>query len=435
MTDEDARVMGPDGTAAPNNRILVAPRLVVTTDKLKWRTEVRMWATSVELYAEGGDTRSKGMMSALGITLYHAVDESFRSKLDRAIAAGILKLRPAGNENPKKVQHEAVEAIIQIVAKDSVTDSIRRLVQMMRDIYACRRKATETPETFSRRFQGLALKYLNHCSSSSTEKDSQNFAMLLLENADIPSTVYSSIVTQLVSKANERGQANDDEICLATKSTLEGMKHHAQQSVMKYKNWRNSTSPQLPPIESDIILSNFELITNEIHKIIQHNECNRDTDRAKFSITLGDAADALADVKVDDVNTPTSTQPTRVQGTLLGKRYASTPHYGQNKSSRTHIPVGTGPKANSKCRSCNQIGHWWRDPICPKFSDNMRNESNRTTHRHDMTQHARIPYKPSWVGPSATDSKHVTNNDTAEILNDAQITKQDKKTLGSQTFW
>ena len=101
MTEQTAIVMDPDRTATPNHRILVAARLTTTTGKLNWRTEVSTWASSVERHAEGRETRSGGIVSALSITPYHAVDETFRSKLDRPIAAGILRLRPAENEDPK----------------------------------------------------------------------------------------------------------------------------------------------------------------------------------------------------------------------------------------------------------------------------------------------------------------------------------------------
>lgn len=372
MTNQVATVMGPGEGATPN-RILIAPRLTTTTDKLKWRTDVRMWATSVELYANGGDTRSKGMMSALGITLYHAVDEAYRSKLDRAIAAGTLKLKPDADDTPKKVQQAAIETIIEIVAKDSVTDSIRRLVQMMRDIYTCKRKTGETPAAFSRRFQGLALKYLNHCGSTSTENDSQNFAMLLLENSNIPSSVYSSIVTQLVSKANERGNKDDDKICLVTTTALQAISESANETVGNYMTWRSTPKPQLPKTDSDCVLFGFESVKEEINKIIQQNERLGTIDRSRFSITLEDAVGSFCDIKVDDVDTTSNSGPSRVmQGSLLGKRFQPYSNGGSYKSAKTHIPVGTGPKTHTKCRSCDQPGHWWRDTVCPKYNENMK---------------------------------------------------------------
>ena len=360
MTTQVATVMGPGEGATPN-RILIALRLTTTTDKLKWRTDVRMWATSVELYANGGDMRSKGMMYALGITFYHAVDEAYRSKLDRAIAAGTLKLKPGADDTPKNVQQAAIETIIEIVAKDSVTDSIRRLVQMMRDIYTCKRKNEETPAAFARRFQGLVFKYLNHCGSTSTENGSQNFAMLLLENSNIPSSVYSFIVTQVVSKANERGNKDEDDICLVTKTALQAISESANETVGNYVTWRSTPTPQLPKADSDRIFFGIESVKDEINKIIQQNNRISTVDRSRFSITLEDAVGSFCDIKVDDADTTSSSGPSRVmQGSLLGKRFQPYSNGGSCKSAKTHIPIGTGPKTYSKCRSCDQLGHWWR---------------------------------------------------------------------------
>ena len=114
------------------------------------------------MFAKGGDKRAKGLLRALGITLFNALDEIYSSKIEQAIAAGSINLEAADDDvmNPVK-QLKTVDGIIELVAQDSPTDSIRRLVKMLRDVFACVRKEGETPFNFARRFRSIALTYLN----------------------------------------------------------------------------------------------------------------------------------------------------------------------------------------------------------------------------------------------------------------------------------
>lgn len=46
----------------------------------------------------------------------------------------------------------------------------------------------------------FGLNSLNHRDTVTAEQDSQNFAMLLLENSNILASVYTTVVTQMMSK-------------------------------------------------------------------------------------------------------------------------------------------------------------------------------------------------------------------------------------------
>lgn len=145
-----------------------------------------------------------GIQNALGLTLFNALDPIFSSKVERAVTAGLVSLDLDGEDDVSATeQHKVVQNIVNIVAKDTPTDGIRLLVQMMRNVYNCTRRHRESTELYARRFQSLALEYLNHCDSAAAEQDSQSFSMLLLENANIPAPVYSTAVTQLVSNATK----------------------------------------------------------------------------------------------------------------------------------------------------------------------------------------------------------------------------------------
>lgn len=78
---------------------------------------------------------AKGILSALFLSLFNALDTVFASKVERTITAGILSLELDEDEEANHIsQQKAVQQIISIVAKDSPTDGIRRLFQMMRSV-------------------------------------------------------------------------------------------------------------------------------------------------------------------------------------------------------------------------------------------------------------------------------------------------------------
>ena len=62
----------------------------------------------------------------------------FASKVERTVTAGLVSLDFLDEgESNASAQQQAVKDIISIVAKDTPTDGIRRLVQMMINVYSC----------------------------------------------------------------------------------------------------------------------------------------------------------------------------------------------------------------------------------------------------------------------------------------------------------
>lgn len=126
-----------------------------------------MWATIVKRYAKGGDKRAKGILSSLQLTLFNALDTIFASKLERAITAGLLCLDLYEEVEINPIEKSTVvQDIISIVGKDSQTDGIRSVVQMMRNLYGCTRKSGKSTVMYARQFQSLALDYVNHCDAN-----------------------------------------------------------------------------------------------------------------------------------------------------------------------------------------------------------------------------------------------------------------------------
>lgn len=117
------------------------------------------------------------------------------------MAAGVTDLDGDDSEvqNINKQIH-VVNNIVDLIAKDSPTDGIRKLyrpsdavcedmthnfhnVKVMPQVFTSTRNNEESPAMFARRFEALELDYLNHCDTATIRQDSQNFEMLLLENA------------------------------------------------------------------------------------------------------------------------------------------------------------------------------------------------------------------------------------------------------------
>ena len=213
---ETTTVMGPafiPSSASSGSSQYSAPCLTPVTDKFIWRERVGFWVQYVRSCARGGDWRAKGVANNLGITLFMALDYSFQEVIKSAMQNGEIVLVDDGDEDEAKLdQTKIVQQIVHMVAKDSDTDGIRRLVKMNRDVYSCIRDQSESYETFAERFRGLAQTYLNHCHAGDTTQQSQVFAMLLFENAKLPTTVYNSVITVVIADAKSRQKDREEGI-------------------------------------------------------------------------------------------------------------------------------------------------------------------------------------------------------------------------------
>lgn len=303
---------------------------------------------------------------------------------------------------------KVIQQIIDIVAKDSPTEGIRRLVQMMRSVYACTRKTGESPAIYARRFQSLALDYLNHCDAVAAEQDSQNFAMLLLENAKVPSSVYSTMITQMVASASNPHKTADNTIYVISKNTL-----HAKLSKANLLLEPEGSSSSPDSAARDM----KDLITTAINS----NERHSQEDHTSFRVTLDNAVEVLTDIKVDDADAKTGNPKTKSLDSLPGKRrypegnerqdeHRPFSRYPRNKG---RIPYGQGPKAESNCRACNRPNHWYKDPEC--LLNVMRSIMQGKDIESDIV--AKLPEDARAIFKNAeANKKKVTISDIAEVI-------------------
>ena len=209
IMDSTFLVMGPAPSSAQAS-MLIPRKLTEETDKYQWCTEVKIRAQVVKLYAKGCDNRTKGMLHALGLTLYLFLQRDQRNIVDNdSRSQGVTLNLYDGTEqenltNTAKDLFKLVENIFQLVAKDSPTDGIRSLSRISKDIHQCIREKNDKPHIFARKYQEMAKQYLNLCSAGQGATESQNFAILLFENAKLQSGTFHDFFTQLITQSAAR---------------------------------------------------------------------------------------------------------------------------------------------------------------------------------------------------------------------------------------
>lgn len=102
-----------------------------------------------------------------------------------------------------------VEQIINIMAKDSAMDTIKRLPRPRKEAITCVRRSKESMSNFTVRFVLPAKSNLNLANGDRSSQESQNLAMVLLANADLLQKMFSSGIEILVTTTKcEDAQGN-----------------------------------------------------------------------------------------------------------------------------------------------------------------------------------------------------------------------------------
>ena len=101
-------------------------------------------------------------------------------------------------------QMAAVKKIISVVAKDSVSEVIKRLARLSRDAMTCMRRGGESIASYVERFSTQALAFLNLTSCDKSYGESQNLAVAMVANAKLPNTTHTAVISTLVSAAKNR---------------------------------------------------------------------------------------------------------------------------------------------------------------------------------------------------------------------------------------
>eukprot|EP00737_Agarophyton_chilense_P000191 gb/GEZJ01000219.1/.p2 GENE.gb/GEZJ01000219.1/~~gb/GEZJ01000219.1/.p2 ORF type:complete len:409 (-),score=32.31 gb/GEZJ01000219.1/:2922-4148(-) len=343
LKSNDLTVMGPAMTVSPR-KPTDPPPFDSTTVKFKWRNKVCHWGRIVKRMSDGGFKYARATWSALVDTLYLAVDDSVKQLLDHTILEGFLSLdRSEDDEDSSKM----IEKMLNIVAEDTPTENVKRLVMMMKNIHQCTRAATETPIEYARRFQGLASIYLTHSNAGNSTQNGQLFSMLLIENARLPEATTNHIVLQLVNDTTQRPFSDLKEKISVSQFRLRKL----DEEMRAIRQGIDTPSMNIEDVRAHLSSGEtiLEAICNDDLKLRQQEN--------RIHITLDAAVRAISEITVS--TTPTTKTPfIPTVTTMLGAQEKSP---GGLKD-RTRFAER---KAVTTCRACGQRGHWWRDrPSC-----------------------------------------------------------------------
>lgn len=240
--------------------------------------------------------------------------------------------------------------MLDIVAEDTPTENVKRLVVMMHDIHKCIRQSKESPIAFARRFKGLACLYMTNCNTGSSARDGQLFAMLLIENAHLPDSTTNHIILQLVNDTTKNPSSRISQNVSIPQARLSSIQQHSDALTLALQ-------------QSPMDIAGIKSYAHEIdHALAQVNEANRarQQENAQIHITLDAAVRAVSEINISSSSDMKLTAA-NIHPPAVGAMMGTPPNFKQSKIRDKF----SDRKANSTCRACGQKGHWWRDrPAC-----------------------------------------------------------------------
>lgn len=119
------------------------------------------------------------------------MDDYYQIFVEKEQLNNRLKMEPEDDDDHLKFdQHrKVVKQILLLVAKDSTSYSIRRMITFNRELFNCKRKDGESFRTFAERCRGVAQSYLSCLKRRPTHQEKQHRALVILKNARLPEKV------------------------------------------------------------------------------------------------------------------------------------------------------------------------------------------------------------------------------------------------------
>lgn len=94
------------------------------------------------------------------------------------------------------VRVKLVEGIIEVIAKESEVDKLRREVELLSEIHSCSRYDSEKPSKYVVRISSALERYINQ-TGIIDPKVSRQLATLMIQNANLTADTLTSIIFQL----------------------------------------------------------------------------------------------------------------------------------------------------------------------------------------------------------------------------------------------
>lgn len=333
-------VMGPAYTSSDNHPSTLDPPSYITnrTNKVQYKDALRTWADIIRSFAKF-DRKSEARLDMVGLIIYMSCDTDSKAKLRAAETEGVLNLKGQTND-PERIQ--LISRILDVIAAESASEKIQREVTLLNEIHQCRRQKNETPDTFANRFDGKVAEYV-HQSNDKYSSNDQQWALLMLQNANLTPDTRNSITFQLTTGAAMRDGTVSKSIIHLHSTMLTAL-------TRAYERADTTTDLETHPDAME-----------ELKSVIQEIKETMDTQRKEDipTIKFSEAVSVLRQVKVTTEHTPEAT-------TMMAKR---APEHQEENNPRKRSRIEQ-LKTNTKCLACGRQGHWYKDnPKCLRIME------------------------------------------------------------------
>lgn len=168
-------------------------------DLYAWRKKVATWADFIKYGADKGEDRQiKTIWATLAQNLYESLPDEQRMVIDHALEQD----KEFSLHNPD--QMEAVQQIVDKIAKDPPTTVVTRLMNSFVKVQNCKRNKDMSFNSFVSKFMALASEHLIHSGGTSTSQVGEVLAFTLLNNANLEKATHQTAKMQLIQTAAER---------------------------------------------------------------------------------------------------------------------------------------------------------------------------------------------------------------------------------------
>lgn len=195
-------------------QLLAPPVLSTNSDKLRWRKNVFCCAATLRACADGGYGREKEMFAVLGVHLYRSLPLLRQQLIEKNIATGDVTLNPSDSVYSNDGM-EDIDNMINIVTKDSASDSTKRLAKLCQNATTCVRSRREPMSTSIERPLLPAQTYLNQKNAAHASAESQNLATIFLLNASLSQETFLSVMASLVSATKTVSSQENERILMS----------------------------------------------------------------------------------------------------------------------------------------------------------------------------------------------------------------------------
>lgn len=284
--------------------------------------------------------------------------------------------------------------MLLLVAKDSSTEAARRLITFGRKLFNCKRTKDESFTAFAERFRGVAQEHLNCFEHKPTDQEKQHTALILLENANLPDTIYNNLLSILISKNSKDTDDKPNRVTISV-DTLAEISSHLKEVTTEI----NATANRADTVNTTDSQTRARDAIQKAHNIITsvENKVKKRTpdDRIALRFSLEDTIDALKNIRSGQdstkqngqlVDNDTQNEKTKLVTNMLTQKLQ------HDHARKPYIRPGTGVKRNSNCYSCDEPGHWAKDRECRMWDTNAK-EFQRKRKEPDTYRENTIPYK------------------------------------------